>query len=208
MNRNLARVGIGLAWIVSLALAYVVGKQSAGSRKAEVSSVTDGAKAVTIPSQGGGGSAGATSEKTGGAKGGDPAAGVESRDVRALVAEARRQIGSGSGFFLNPSTVMRALGPLMELSPEELKVAIEEISGAVTDPQQKMMFLSVLLGKWAEDDPKAALEYAEKLQEDAGPTATQALFPVIGSWAREDPEAVWKWFLKKRDSDDFSNGIM
>lgn len=108
----------------------------------------------------------------------------------------------------NPSAMLRAFSPLVDLSVDEVKSALEEVEATVTDPQQKAIFLSMLLGRWAEEDPKAAIVYAEKTVDDGGPMAGQALFTVVGPWARKDPEAAWEWYQKKRESDDFSNGMM
>jgi hypothetical protein len=90
----------------------------------------------------------------------------------------------------------------MELSVEEVRAALLEAKTTVSDPQQRMLLESILLGRWAEEDPLAALGYAEELVKNGGAMQGQALFSVIGVWAQKDPEAALTWYRKRRDSSD------
>ena len=209
MKPNALRPVLALVWLLTVAAAYWIGHRAA-PRGAPSPGAGDGEpRAVTIAGPAGkpgaSGGAGAVAESPAGVGG---AAEAGPRDVRALIAEARNRMGGGSGLFFNPSAMMRAFGPLMELSPDEAREAIDEVLGTVTEPQQKMVFLSMLLGRWGEQDPQAALAYAEKLKEEIGPTASQATFSVVGSWAQKDPGAAWEWYQKKRETDDGSDGLM
>ena len=79
--------------------------------------------------------------------------------------------------------------------------ALAEVEKSVREPQQRMMFYTLLLGQWAETDGPAALAYSqEKLGKgsmfDMGVTSS-----VLSTWARNKPDAVWKWLETERKDD-------
>ncbi|MCB1231577.1 MAG: hypothetical protein KDN19_15005 [Verrucomicrobiae bacterium] len=206
MNATASRVIIGVIWLASIGVAFFIGRHSgsdhpqSGISKPQVTTLggstahADGKSATSgtaVASDSEKASSGESNEETSSA-----------RRAYDAVANAKRELGSGGAFMFSPSAMFRAFGPLMELPPEEVKAAIAEVETSVDDLQQKQIFLSLLLGRWAEENPREALAYAEKLIEDSGPGANQATFSVIGSWAQQDPDGAWEWYLKKRDSDD------
>ena len=81
---------------------------------------------------------------------------------------------------------------------------MSEVEKSVREPQQKMMFYSLLLGQWAETDGRAAMAYAqEKLGKgtmfDMGVTGS-----ILSTWARREPDVVWKW-METEHKDDGSD---
>jgi hypothetical protein len=124
----------------------------------------------------------------------------ERPNVRQLVVQARAAMGSGMGMFMNMRGMIRAIAPLAELNPEEIQQALAEIEATVKEPQQKMMFYSMLLAQWAETDGPAAMAYAKEKIQGQGPMMGGIQMQVVGTWARKDPEAAWKWWQGVRDS--------
>jgi hypothetical protein len=100
--------------------------------------------------------------------------------------------------------MLRALAPLTELTDAEIQEALLEIEKTVKEPQQKMMFYSMLLSQWAESDGPAALAYAKDKLQGQGPMVASVTMSVIGTWARRDPEAVWRWYLDAREKGERS----
>ncbi len=192
------RLFLSLVWIATVAGAYWMGRNWPPAPEEATVGAEDPVAVTMVPETGKAGeSAGTGGEQVAGAPGEPPAA---STDAREVLAQARREMGPGMSSMLNPSTMFRALGPLMTLPASEIRGALAEVSATVTDPQQRAMFQSLLLSRWAEEDPKAALEYAEKLVSGGGPIETQALMGVVSTWAKNEPEAAWNWYLKRRNS--------
>lgn len=203
------RILFGSLWVASLVTAFFVGRvvgpgsgDLAEFAKPSVRTLadSDAPASGSAPAGGDSGPAAPASD----ADGASPA-----RSAREAIGDARRELGSGGGgFFYSPSAMFRAFAPLMELPAEQVRAAIDEVESSITEPQQKQMFLSLLLGRWAEESPREALAYAEKMIEESGPAAGPASFSVIGAWAQRDPDAVWDWYVKKRDSDTLGAGVM
>jgi hypothetical protein len=124
--------------------------------------------------------------------------------VRDLIIQARAAMGSGLGMFTNMRGMIRAIAPLADLNPEEIQQALAEIEATVKEPQQKMMFYSMLLAQWAETDGPAALAFARDKAQGMGPMGSGITMQVVGSWARQDPEGAWKWWQGVRDSNERS----
>jgi hypothetical protein len=120
--------------------------------------------------------------------------------VRDIVLQARAAMSGGMSAFMNMRGMLRALAPFADLNAEELQQALAEIEQTVKEPQQKMMFYSMLLSQWAETDGAAAMAYAKEKLQGQGPMMSGVTMGVVGTWARHDPEAVWKWYLQTRDS--------
>jgi hypothetical protein len=122
--------------------------------------------------------------------------------VRDLIIQARAAMGGGMGMFTNMRGMIRAIAPLADLNPEEIQQALAEIETTVKEPQQKMMFYSMLLAQWAETDGPAALAFAKDKAQGMGPMGGGITMQVVGTWARQDPEAAWKWWQGVRDGNE------
>ena len=62
------------------------------------------------------------------------------------------------------------------------------------------MLKSLLLGRWAELDPKGAMAEVDRvLGTEEGQSQMSLYFGVVSQWANRDPEAAWNWYEKKRD---------
>ncbi len=204
MSASLTRILFGSLWLATLVIAFLVGRGSSPD--------ADGSASASMPSVKtlveGDAPASGKSPSISSATAVDVDGASSTPSVHEAIANARRELGSGAAFVFSPSAMFRAFGPLMELPAEEVQAAIAEVESSITDAQQKQMFLSLLLGRWAEESPREALAYAEKMIEENGPAAGPATFSVIGSWAQRDPDAVWDWYVKKRDSDQLGSGMM
>lgn len=187
------RILVGTAWLASLAAAYFIG----GSGDPAKNSTAGTATAGTSP--------GAISEKTSfpashSADTRDDASGTK-RDIPSIIAQARLQMGGGLGGMMNFRSMLRAIAPIAELDDSQIQEALSEVEKSVREPQQKMMFYSLLLGQWAETDGRAAMAYAqEKLGKgsmfDMGVTGS-----ILSTWARREPDVVWKWMETERKDD-------
>jgi len=110
-----------------------------------------------------------------------------------------------SGMMQNPTAMMRMMGMLDKLRPEDIGDALNEMD-AIKDPQTKMMVSMMLLGKWAERDGPAAMKYAEEHSKEAGISGKIMKMSVASSWAESDPDAVWAWYKGNKDND--SGGML
>lgn len=188
---------IGVAWAASLIAAYFMGNSGPSAHS---TSTTGGAKADGKPTAAetadGGGRVARRQmddleELPAGAK----------ADVKTLIARARLQFGSGMNGMMNMRSIFRAIAPIAELDDSQIQEALAEVEGTVREPQQKMMFYSLLLGQWAETDGKAALAYAEEKLGQQSPFDMGVRASILGSWARRDPDAVWRWYQTERKDD-------
>ena len=175
------RIIIGTAWLASLAAAYFIGGSGESPKDSSpptaLASASPTAPANTAP---------ITTPRVGDPQ--DDAAGTK-RNIPAIIAQARLQMGGGMGGMMNIRGMLRAIAPIAELDDSQIQEALAEVEKSVREPQQKMMFYSLLLGQWAETDGRAAMTYAQaKLDKnsmfDMGVTSS-----VLGTWAQRDPEA-------------------
>ena len=179
------RILVGAAWLASLAAAYFIGGSGQSSPSstpaippatASATPAVEKSAVATRPAED------ARDEKA-----------VTKRDIPTIIGQARLQMGGGMGGMMNIRGMLRAIAPIAELDDSQIQEALAEVEKSVREPQQRMMFYSLLLGQWAETDGPAAMAYAkEKLGKgsmfDMGVTGS-----VLSTWARRDPEAVWKW---------------
>ena len=210
MNANAVRLVAVFLWAGSLVAAYRLGSRGSSPAVSETElqgnrpAVTLGAPSSTAASP--------TNSAAPSRKAPSEAEEGDSRSpalrVHEAIANARRELGGGGPMMFSPSAMFRAFGPLMELPQEEVKLAIAEVESSVDDPEKKGMLLSLLLGRWAEESPREALAYSEKMLEEQGPRAAQSTYTVVASWAQQDPDAAWEWYLDKRDSGKESPGAM
>jgi hypothetical protein len=118
----------------------------------------------------------------------------EKANIPLLLARARVEMASGMGGMMNMRGMFRAIAPIIELDDAQVQEALAEVERSIKEPQQKMMFYSLLLSQWAEKDGKAALDYAEKNLK-TGPMFDMGVKGgILGAWARTDPDAAWRWY--------------
>jgi len=191
---------IALLWIASLAGAFWAGGEwmkEAGRVEAETPPVAvTMLPAATSPNEGK-----QESSSVGVAAPGDPTGTLE------IIAKARREMGPGSEAMHNPSTMHRTMAPLMDLPVSEILPALEEVAATVEDPLQRAKLASLLLGRWAEEDPLSALAYVEKWVDEGDYAGTYSLASVVSTWANRDPDALWEWYAKRKESQSLPNGM-
>jgi hypothetical protein len=196
MNQQATRVLIGGLWLSSVAAAFFFGQSGSNVSPSVVplagNSSQAAADAADIAR------AGRVVEKFSGNISGDLDPGAK-KNVSNIIARARVELGSGMNGMMNIRGMLRAIAPLTELDDSQLQEALAEVEKTVREPQQKMMFYSLLLGQWAETDGPAALAYAEKNLKSKGPFDFGVRASILGSWARQDPDAVWRWYQKERE---------
>ncbi len=204
------RVGVILLWLLSVAGAYFAGSQLTPPsvvRRTANAAPTSTALSVAQPSR----PLASTSALDG--KGPSPASPPGAsllsdggKNIPALIDSITKALNQGRDGMFGGLAFFRAFGPLLELSPEETKAALDEVGRTIEDPRQKRMMQSMLLGRLAETDPKTALAEVDKLVESSDdPSRSDGLyFSVVGSLAGKDPEAAWKWYTEKRDSGSLS----
>ena len=188
------RILLGTAWVASLAAAYLIGGSGDSSPNPASAIMPATVNSTT------------TAEKSAAARPSAEDLPEEARkgppDVHGLIARARAELANTSGGMMNVRAMLRALAPLADLDIAQIQEALSDIEKSVREPQQKMMFYSILLGQWAEADGRAAMTYAQsKLDKNSmfnmGVTAS-----VLGTWARRDPEAAWQFFQTAQGGDD------
>jgi hypothetical protein len=196
---NKQRTLIALAWIASIVVAYLVGGTG--------TSVQTNAPAGEAKTNAASAAANAGVDKESRAmvrKMDDLAEGEAGArpNVATLIAKARLEMGSGMGGMMNIRSMLRAIAPIAELDDSQIMEALAEVEKTVREPQQKMMFYSLLLGQWAEKDGKAALAYAEEKLGGSSPFDFGVRATILGTWARRDPDAAWRWYQTERKPED------
>jgi hypothetical protein len=195
MNQQASRVLIGVVWRSSIAAAYFLGQSGStlptpappaiASTASQSSGAADAAKTARVV------------ERFSGVPGDAENGG--SKSIVNIIARARMEMGSGMNGMMNLRGMLRAIAPLAELDDSELQAALAEVEKTVTEPQQRMMFYSLLLGQWAETNGPAAMAYAEK-NVKKGPFDFGIKAAVLGAWARQDPDAVWRWYQSSKEN--------
>ncbi len=189
---NTSRLLLATAWVASLAIAFVIGGSGRPARKP---AAQNGATA-TVPA-----SAAKTAAATTSTSEMEERPDAVKPNVKLLVARASLEMGSGMGGMMNIRGMLRAIAPIAELDDSQIQEALAEVEQSVREPQQRMMFYSLLLGQWAETDGQAAITYARtKLDKnpmfDMGVTSS-----VLSTWARVNPGEAWKWFTTNQSED-------
>ncbi|MCX6879651.1 MAG: hypothetical protein NTW21_38475 [Verrucomicrobia bacterium] len=182
--------GIGILWLGTLAGAYYLGDRHTPGKDghgASGSVLTTGLSGGVDPGHNGG-------ERL---KSGTREAAAKALTVKQILAKMKATMRGGS--MQNPSSMMKVMGLMDKIRPEDLQAALAEAE-AMTDPQQKMLLTMCLLAKWAETDGPTAMKYAEE-HSASGPLGQMAKMSVASAWAEKDAEAVWQWYKGQGDKD-------
>ena len=201
---NIQRIAIALLWLVTVVAAYFIGGNN---------ETIPGTPAANTASAHAGGDTGnergprEVVRKQDGSE--DDPGHREKANIPMLIAKARVEMGSGMGGMMNMRGMLRAIAPIIELDDSQIQEALAEVEKSIKEPQQRMMFYSILLGQWAEKDGKAALDYADKSIKDNPMFGMGIKASIIGSWARTNPDAAWRWYESEgKNSGDGRNGMM
>jgi len=195
MKPNALRGVVAVVFVVAVIGAYLLGRgvgERAGAASARESQ--DGETSGGTLS-----GLGSSADRTGGAAAGGGArelATDQPKTVKSIIAQARAKMQGG---MMNASGMMRALALLDGIGDEQIGEALAEVERTVKEPQQKMMFAMLLLGRWAESDGPAALAYADEHFATKNPMMMGLKSNVVSSWAQNDPEGAWKWYLEQKD---------
>ena len=197
MKQNATRILFAVLWLASIAAAYFIGQGGGPSTSSagKSSESNTGASSTAEANRKSGSIVGAFSDPDGAPPG-------ERKNVASLIGRARAEMASGMQGMMNLRGMLRAIAPLAELDDAQLQEALKEVENNVREPQQKMMFYSILLGQWAESDGPAALKYAEEKLKGKTPFDFGVRGAIIGSWARRDPDAVWRWYQANRETSE------
>ncbi|MEO5753817.1 MAG: hypothetical protein ABIR38_03835, partial [Chthoniobacterales bacterium] len=91
----------------------------------------------------------------------------------------------------------REAGKLIdEMDPKNARAAIEALQG-LPERREKSVYLAMLIGRWAEGDPQAAIAYA---QTNGTPSDRRlTVSAAIRSWAEKDATAAGAFVLQMPD---------
>ena len=81
---------------------------------------------------------------------------------------------------------------VQSLDPSQIKEALAEVE-AMKDERFQTRLRNMLLSRWGESDPKAALTYIQGLNLDGGSFPFKVVKSVISSWAEKDFSAAKAW---------------
>ena len=185
---------VAVIFLVAVIGSYLLGR-SVGERTAVAAGP---GKAGNAGGEGAGGTLsalGSASDRSAATSGSAAGAGAaEQPSVKSIIAQARAKMQGG---MMNASGMMRALAMLDGISDEQIGEALAEVERSIKEPQQKMMFGMLLLGRWAESDGPAALAYAEEHFSSKNPMMMGVKSGVVSAWAQNDPEGAWDWYQKQ-----------
>lgn len=189
----------GILWLGSVGAAWYFGTRHGGG--------TDfpGRTRTESPDDTSGGSRSGFPGRKGGILPGSAAEPGKFLTAKQIIAKVRA--GMQGGNMQNPMAMMKSLALLDNIRFHDIPEALAEVE-AMKEPQQKMMMLMALMGKWAETDGPAAMKYAEEHPAGPGMMAQVGKMGVVSAWAEKDPEAVWKWYKNQSADDPGSGGMM
>lgn len=125
--------------------------------------------------------------------------------VSVVMADLKALLGSGNMMSMDMAAFAESYNLIKDLSEGELVEALDLLSGDINDPAN-MMPLMLILGKYAEFDPKNAMAYYES-SITSPQTKMMALSSIMSSWAKTDPEGAYEWF-QSQESENDGGGIM
>jgi hypothetical protein len=76
------------------------------------------------------------------------------------------------------------------IDPKNVREVLAFADG-LQNPQEKSMLLSLVIGRWAEFDPKAAIAYAQNIPP--GTSRNWAITSAVSGWAERDANAASAW---------------
>ena len=201
---NIQRIAIALLWLVTVVAAYFIG----GSNETNPGSPASNTASAQAGSEGNSGRGPREVVRKLDGSEDDPGR-REKANIPMLIAKARVEMGTGMGGMMNMRGMLRAITPIIELDDSQIQEALAEVEKSIKEPQQRMMFYSILLGQWAEKDGKAALDYAEKSVKDNPMFGMGIKASIIGGWARTNPDAAWRWYESEgKNVTDSRSGMM
>lgn len=134
------------------------------------------------------------------------------KSVQARVDRAFHQLSrTWSNAFVNVRAILQFMGPMADLTPEELQEALKHVNDKSTAPHVKGLIMSLLLSQWAEADPAKAMAYATTNSRGKGYESLSMVLPVVDVWLKNDPDAVWNWYLthtEKEGLDQWNDGAL
>jgi hypothetical protein len=179
---------VSTLWLGSLAATFYFGKTTGETTASQNPATGSNAQSSSNKSPGGN----ANSAKS--------AVAADTIPLKTILAQMKTMM-RGGGSMQNPNTMMKLMGLLDKISPDDFPAALAEAEG-MTDPQSKMLLQMAVLGKWAATDGPGAMKYAEEHSKNMGMMAQMAKMSVASAWAENDPEAVWKWYQSTKDGDN------
>lgn len=124
---------------------------------------------------------------------GSPAA--QQLSVSEIMAEAAAHFRARNS---DPDAWPKGFVALEKLRPEQIEEAIPELERYANERQVFNSMGPVLMGLWAETDPRAALAYS--LKRLKGSARALSLEYVSQGWSRRNPAEAWAWFTETNDS--------
>jgi hypothetical protein len=79
------------------------------------------------------------------------------------------------------------------LNPSQIRETLAEVEAMKGDERFRSQLRNMLLSRWGESDPRAALTYVQGLNLDGGSFPFSAVKSVISSWAEKDFTAAKAW---------------
>ena len=90
------------------------------------------------------------------------------------------------------------------MTPEEARLALEELKVTTGNSQVRMTLQSLLIGRWAKQDGRGAVEYAMEFEQPM--QRVGAMMGGLMGWAKSDPEAAHAWYQENRET--LSGGML
>ena len=82
---------------------------------------------------------------------------------------------------------------IQTLDPSQIRETLAEVEAMKGDERFRSQLRNMLLSRWGESDPRAALTYVQGLNLDGGSFPFSAVTSVISSWAEKDFTAAKAW---------------
>jgi hypothetical protein len=131
---------------------------------------------------------------------GQPA--VQELSVGKILAEAAQHFRSVE---TDPDATAKGIVEMQKLRPRDAAEALRQLESYRGEPGVFWFMAPHVLKLWAQTEPRAAMEYASKLEYSSNRLENhhaRALAQELISrvWARREPEAAWEWYRQTNDS--------
>ena len=126
------------------------------------------------------------------------------RSPAAAIRQVARKLELSPMVGMDYDTLFDAYESIRWMSPEEVRLALDELEDATSSTQVRMALQMMLISRWAKQDGRGAVEYAKEIKNPM--QKMTAMMGGVMGWAKTDPENAYTWYQENRD--ELKGGMM
>ena len=126
------------------------------------------------------------------------------RNAVATIRRVSKQLEMSPMISMDFEALLQAYEAIRWMNPEEVQMALGELGNAGGMNQNTMMLKFMLMGLWAKQDGKSAMEYATSLKQPMD--KMMSVMSGVMGWMKHDPGTAYQWYKDNRG--EVSGGMM